>query len=88
MIENYIRNMPEEELSKILKDSGVKIISNGIIELEEEESFGSSTKYKKTISIKKYIEQLIDESNRSRVRNKLEEKFKLSILEVRRKVGK
>lgn len=86
MIENFIKNMPDDEIITILKKSGVRFIGNGMIELNSSEAFGGTTRYKKTISIERYIEEIIDEITRRRVANQFKEKFKNALTNARRKM--
>lgn len=87
MIENFIRNMPDDEVIAILKKSGVRFIGNGMIELNSSETFGGTTRYKKTISLERYIEEIVDEITRKRVANQFEEKFKNTLTsEIKGKV--
>ena len=87
MIENFIKNMPDDEVIAILKKSGVRFIGNGMIELNSSETFGGTTRYKKTISVERYMEEIVDEITRKRVANQFEEKFKNTLASVKGKVG-
>ena len=68
--------MSKEEQMKILKDSGVSIVGNGLIELEETEIYGGTTRYKKTMLMEIYIEKLLDDYAKNLVMKKFEDKFK------------
>ena len=82
MFSEFIKNLPKQELLKILKDSGVNVIGHDLIELESRDE----RNYKKTLSIEKYIEEIIDKRNKDRVEKTLEEKCKKSIeLLIRKK---